>query len=82
MSHPTDEKKAAKSRPTTPALSPRNPTEDARIRDSMRRWQMMDEPARRLGRGLGMRALVERVALEVGTTLRQVQTALKPASAE
>jgi hypothetical protein len=82
MSNPTDEKKAAKSRPTTPAPSPKNPTEDARIRDSMRRWQLMDEPARRLGRGLGMRALVERVALEVGTTQSHVQAVVKPAVAD
>ena len=75
-------KKAAKSRPTTAALPARDAGEDLRIRDSMKRWRTMDEPARRLGRGLGMKALIERVALEVGASMRQVQSALKPAGAD
>jgi hypothetical protein len=52
-------------------------SERTRIRTSMRRWQTMDYPARLLGRGLGMRELVDRVAKEVGTSLRQVHCALK-----
>lgn len=54
-------------------------SERTRIRDSMRRWREMDAPARLLGRGLGMKELVDRVAREVGTTLRQVHSALKGA---
>ncbi|MBI5596837.1 MAG: hypothetical protein HY928_12160 [Elusimicrobia bacterium] len=54
-------------------------SERSRIRKSMRRWREMDAPARLLGRGLGMKELVDRVAREVGTTLRQVHSALKGA---
>ena len=56
-----------------------DPSERARIQKSMRRWQEMDGPARLLGRGLGMRELLDRVSKEVGVSLRQVQSALKPA---
>ena len=40
----------------------------------------MDGPARLLGRGLGMKELVDRVALEVGASPRQVHCAIKPDS--
>ena len=43
----------------------------------MKKWQNMDEAARELGRGLGKRELIDRVAKEVGTTLREVHSALK-----
>lgn len=48
------------------------------IRKSMRRWESMDEAARQLGRGLGKKELVHRVAKEVGASLRQVHSALRP----
>jgi len=51
--------------------------ERARIQASMRKWQGMDETAKMLGRGLGKKELFDRVALEVGKSLRQVHEALK-----
>jgi hypothetical protein len=48
-----------------------------RIRKSMTRWVDMDAAGRLLGRGLGRRALMGRVALETGATLAAVQAALK-----
>jgi hypothetical protein len=50
--------------------------ERGRIRKSMLKWESMDGPARLLGRGLGRRELIGRVALEVGKTLREVHEAL------
>ncbi len=52
--------------------------ERSRIRMSMRKWERMDDPGRLLGRGLGRKELVDRVARDVGLSLRQVQAALKP----
>ncbi len=49
----------------------------SRARKSMRRWTEMNEPARLLGRGLGRKELVARVARDVGATTRQVHCALK-----
>ena len=51
--------------------------ERIRIQTSMRKWQKMDETARELGRGLGKRELVDRVAQEVGATLSRVRATLK-----
>jgi|GEM_PF-5298436 len=59
-------------------LIPSQADERASIRKSMRKWQEMDAPAKLLGRGLGKKELVERVAREVGTSSRRVQSALKP----
>lgn len=78
---PTD-KKVPKSRPLPPAVPALDASERSRIRSAMRKWVAMDVPAQRLGRGLGMRALVGRVAVEVGATLRQVQSVLRQAGDE
>jgi hypothetical protein len=48
-----------------------------RIRKSMTRWEDMDAAGRLIGRGLGRRALMGRVAMETGATLAAVQAALK-----
>lgn len=48
-----------------------------RIRKSMSRWVDMDAAGRLIGRGLGRRALMGRVALETGATIAAVQAALK-----
>ncbi len=50
---------------------------DARILKSMRQWELIDAKGREMGRGLGRRQMVERVALEVGTSARRVLAALK-----
>lgn len=50
---------------------------DARIIKSMRQWELIDAKGRELGRGLGRRQMVERVALEVGTSARRVLAVLK-----
>ena len=57
-----------------------NPTpgdEILRIRKAMSRWEDMDAAGKLLGRGLGRRNLVSRVALETGVTVAEVQAALK-----
>lgn len=51
--------------------------EAVRIRNAMSRWEDMDAAGRLLGRGLGRRALMSRVALETGATLVAVQAALR-----
>lgn len=56
--------------------------ERQRIRQSMFKWEVLDEPGRRLGRGLGRTELIGRVAREVGQSLREVQSALKRGSAQ
>jgi hypothetical protein len=43
----------------------------------MCKWESMDAAGRLAGRGLGKRELLERVVLEVGKSLRQVQDALR-----
>ena len=48
-----------------------------RIRKSMRRWESMDSSGRELGRGLGRRELIGRVAREVGKSVREVHSALR-----
>ncbi len=58
-------------------LREREAVESALIRKSMCKWQRIDEVGRELGRGLGKKELIDRVAQEVGTTLRQVQCALR-----
>ena len=73
------EKKRLKLRPLSQELRALDAFERTRIRMSMRKWQIMDAPARLLGRGLGMRELVGRVAKDVGMSIRQVHSALKPA---
>jgi hypothetical protein len=78
---PTD-KKASKSHHLPHAEPALDASERSRIRTSMRKWVAMDVPAQRLGRGLGMKALVGRVAQEVGATLRQVQSVLRQAGHE
>ena len=67
---------AANKAPST--REPESP-EEVRIRQSMTRWTKMNETARLLGRGLGRRELVERVALETGASARAVHDALKRA---
>lgn len=54
------------------------PNLSTRIKTSMRKWMSMNEVGLELGRGLGRRELIDRVAKEVGTTLREVQSALRP----
>lgn len=63
------------------ANSPAESRADARsrIRTSMEKWRRLDEPAKRLGRGLGRKELLDRVAQDVGLSLRQVSTALRAA---
>lgn len=63
-------------------VAPKDPRERevferTRILNSMRKWRQMDEPARLLGRGLGKKALIDRVAMEVGVSLRRIHSALK-----
>ncbi|HBL16379.1 MAG: hypothetical protein A2X36_05885 [Elusimicrobia bacterium GWA2_69_24] len=82
MSNPPTDKKNLKGRPLSPELHALDASERSRIRTSMRKWVAMDVPAQRLGRGLGMKALVGRVAQEVGATLRQVQSVLRQACDE
>ena len=47
------------------------------IHKSMRKWESIDMTGRHLGRGLGKKELIDRVAKEVGKTLREVYAALK-----
>jgi len=49
----------------------------ARIRKAMRVWIAMDQTARRLGRGLGRREIIARVAVESGVTASVVAEACK-----
>lgn len=51
--------------------------ERIRILKSMKKWEEMDAPARLLGRGLGRKELLGRVAKDVGATIREVGAALK-----
>ena len=51
--------------------------ETLRIRKAMARWRDMDAAGKLMGRGLGRRELIERVALETGTTAAAVSSALK-----
>jgi len=44
---------------------------------SMRKWENIDATGRELGRGWERESLVERVAREVGTSLRIVHDALR-----
>ena len=55
-----------------------DPAQRSLIRKSMRRWEEIDALGREMGRGLGRKELIERVAREVGTTLSSVHSALKP----
>jgi hypothetical protein len=71
------DKRKRKLRSPSHDLRERAALERTRIRTSMKKWQNMDEAARELGRGLGKRELIDRVAKEVGTTLREVHSALK-----
>lgn len=48
-----------------------------RIQKSMRHWENMDMAGRELGRGLGRKELIARVAKEVGKTQETVLSALK-----
>jgi hypothetical protein len=57
-------------------------SERALIQKSMRRWEEIDTLGREMGRGLGRKELIERVAREVGTTLSSVHSALKSAKGE
>lgn len=68
---------AAGKRRRKPSAGENAASERTLIRKSMARWEGMDVIGRRLGRGLGRRALIERVALEVGTSMRCVESALK-----
>ncbi len=49
----------------------------SRIRKSMRHWRLMDEAGSRLGRGLGRRELIARVAMETGVSQREVESAVR-----
>ncbi len=42
----------------------------------MSKWEDMDKAGRLAGRGLGRKELIDRVAREVGTSQRQVHSAL------
>ena len=79
MSNIPADKKRPKLRLLSQELHALDASERTRIRMSMRKWRAMDGPARLLGRGLGKRELVGRVAKEVGMSLRQVSSVLKPA---
>ncbi|MBI3553354.1 MAG: hypothetical protein HY077_12740 [Elusimicrobia bacterium] len=70
-----DEKKKGKRR--GPPAAEERAAERVMIRKSMRRWESMDGAAKELGRGLGKKELIDRVAKEVGTSLRQVHCALR-----
>lgn len=56
---------------------PKESGELDRILKSMVKWRQMDEPARRLGRGLGRRELASRVARDVGASVVSVLLAIK-----
>ena len=73
------EKRKTKAPPLPREIRENEALERALIRTSMLKWKGMDETARRMGRGLGRKELLDRVALDVGKSLRQVQAALKPA---
>lgn len=77
MSIESAEKRKRKLRPLSRELRERDALERTLIRKSMRKWESMDEAGRYLGRGLGKKELADRVAKEVGTSLRQVHSALK-----
>ncbi len=68
---------------TRGGCSPNSPesraSQRALIQKSMRRWEEIDTLGREMGRGLGRKELIERVAREVGTTLSSVHSALKTA---
>ncbi len=51
--------------------------ERTRILKSMKKWEEMDATARLLGRGLGRKELLGRVAKDVGATIKEVGAALK-----
>jgi hypothetical protein len=51
--------------------------EISRIRKAMARWREMDAPGRLLGRGIGRREMVGRVAMETGATVAAVVAAIK-----
>ena len=51
--------------------------ERTRITKAMSKWLSMDAPAKLLGRGLSRKEIIERVALDVGASVRAVQTALR-----
>ena len=53
------------------------PNEQSRIQNSMLKWRKMDETASLLGRGLGRKELLSRVAKDVGLSIRKVECALK-----
>jgi hypothetical protein len=78
-------KKAARVRTVKPRGAAPAQTEEGRalertlIRTSMRKWESIDLHGRELGRGLGRKELIERVARDVGTSLRHVLSALKSA---
>jgi hypothetical protein len=48
-----------------------------RIQKSMSHWKAMDSAGRLVGRGLGRRELIGRVANEVGLSRAAVESALK-----
>jgi hypothetical protein len=50
-----------------------------RVLKALQKWIKMDEAACTLGRGLGRRELLKRVALDTGSSERQVQSALRGA---
>jgi hypothetical protein len=50
------------------------------IQKSMLKWENMDMTGRRLGRGLGRKEMLDRVAQETGNSLRLVHIALKSRS--
>lgn len=49
----------------------------ARIRKAMARWKDMDAAGRQMGRGLGRQELLGRVAMETGSTVAAVKSALR-----
>jgi hypothetical protein len=77
MLNPAADKKAQKPLVLSRELRQSDEFEQNRIRKSMLKWQEMDAKACALGRGLGKKELVDRVAMEVGASSRQVHSALK-----
>lgn len=58
-------------------IPPDSADEIERIRKAMLRWKDMDAAGKKMGRGLGRRELIDRVALETGASASAVQSALK-----
>ena len=76
MSHQPAEKGKRKSPRQSKELLNRTARERTLVAESLRKWEAINESGRLLGRGLGKKELLDRVAMEVGMTLSQVHCAL------